>query len=86
MTLAELMESPIGTTDIYVFQSQYDRADGSGLKTSVAVHRRVMPGRTIESTTFYGENREAVREQAYAYDNKIKEGRRNADAAIKQRY
>lgn len=72
MTLAELMASPIGTTDIYLQQTVYKRRDGL---TFVAQHRERIAGEHIRSHTFYGTSRADVLAKAEAYDRKIKEGR-----------
>lgn len=73
------MQSPIGTTDIYLLQTVYERRDG---QTFVAQHRERIAGEHIRSTTFYGVSRDEALDKAYDYDKQIKEGRRNATQSV----
>jgi len=69
MTLAELLASPIGTTDIEV------RANRHALKPETAfkaTHREKISG-AMRPKVFYGRMADEAREKAEDYDKKLKE-------------
>jgi hypothetical protein len=83
MTITELMRSPYGTTDTYVDLRPFPLKVGARFR---AVHReRVIASLVPKTAIFYGKTPDEARERAEEYDRKLKEGRNNANAAIKRR-
>lgn len=82
MNNTELMKCPYGTTDTYVERISL----GRGVVRFKAFHReKVVAQLHPKVTTFIGLTEQDALAQAEEYDRKLKEGRNNANAAIKRR-
>ena len=70
MTLAELMASPNGTTDIEVKGNRYALGPSTAFK---ATHREKITGGAMRPKMFFGATADEARAKAEEYDRKLKE-------------
>ena len=83
MTLAELMASPNGTTDIEVKGNRYALGPSTAFK---ATHREKITGGAMRPKMFFGATADEARAKAEEYDRKRKETlQRCKDSANRRR-